>query len=119
MYRKFTLTLLGFLLFAVFTYAQRVVKGKVTEAANGQGIPGVSVSVKGQTGNTVVTNNDGSFTINVSSNNSVLVITYIGYTTREVSVGTQATISVALSESSQTLEGVVVTALGIKRSEKS
>ncbi|MNK25635.1 Ferrienterobactin receptor precursor [compost metagenome] len=118
MNRKFTLTLLGFLLLAVFTYAQKAVKGKVTEATNGQGIPGVSVSVKGQTGNTVVTNNDGAFTINVSSDNSVLVITYIGYTTKEIPVGTQSTINVSLVESSQTLEGVVVTGLGITREKK-
>ncbi|RZK26005.1 MAG: SusC/RagA family TonB-linked outer membrane protein, partial [Flavobacterium sp.] len=119
MNRKFTLTLLGFLLLAMVSYAQKSVRGKVTDAADGQGIPGVSVSVKGQTGNTVATNNDGTFTINVPSNNSVLVFSYIGYAPKEVTVGTQSTVNVSITQSSQTLEGVVVTALGIKRSEKS
>ena len=118
MNRKFTLTLLGFLLLAVFTYAQKTVKGKVTDASNGLGIPGVSVSVKGQAGNTVVTTNDGTFTINVPSNNSSLVFTYVGYSTKEVAVGSQTMVNVSLSESSQTLEGVVVTALGITREKK-
>lgn len=119
MNKKFTLTLLGLLLFALFSYAQKSVRGKVTDASNGMGIPGASVSVKGQTGNTVATNNDGAFTINVPSNNSILVFSYIGYATKEIIVGTQSTINITLSEDAQTLDGVVVTALGIKRSEKS
>ena len=119
MSRKFTLTLLGLLLSALFTYAQKTIKGKVTDANDGQPIPGVSVSVKGQTGNTVVTNNDGSFTINVPSNNSVLVFTYVGYATKEAQVGSQALLNVALNESTQTLESVTITtALGITRDRK-
>ncbi|WP_343532374.1 SusC/RagA family TonB-linked outer membrane protein [Pedobacter sp.] len=119
MNKKFTLTLLGLLLLTLFTYAQKTVRGKVTDASNGKGIPGASVSVKGQTGNTVATSADGNFTINVPSNSSVLVFSYVGYATKEVTVGNQLTINVVLSEDSQTLEGVVVTALGIKRSTKS
>jgi TonB-linked SusC/RagA family outer membrane protein len=112
MNRKFTLTLLGFLLLAMVTYAQKSVKGKVTDAADGIGIPGVSVSVKGQTGNTVVTNTDGTYTINVSSNNSILVFTYIGYSTKEVPVGTQSIVNVSLSASNQLLDEVMVVAYG-------
>lgn len=119
MNRKFTLTLFGVLLFTVFAFAQKTIRGKVTDAANGTGIPGVSVSVKGQTGNTAVTNNDGAFTINVPSNNSILSFSFIGYIKKDIVVGDQSVINVSLSEDSQTLEGVVVTALGIKRSEKS
>lgn len=112
MNRKFTLTLLGFLLLAVVSYAQKSVKGKVTDAADGQGIPGVSVSVKGQTGNTVATTNDGTFTINVPSNNSVLVFSYIGYAPKEVTVGTQSSINIALSADNQVLDEVMVVAYG-------
>ena len=112
MNRKFTLSLLGFLLLAMVTYAQKAVKGKVTDAADGQGIPGVSVSVKGQTGNTVATNNDGTFTITVPSNNSILVFSYIGFETKEMAVGTQSTINVGLSASNQVLDEVMVVAYG-------
>lgn len=119
MNKKFTLTLLALLLFALFSYAQKTIRGKVTDASNGTGIPGASVSVKGQTGSAIATNNDGTFTINVPSNNSILVFSYIGYATKEIAVGNQATLNITLSEDAQTLEGVVVTALGIKRSQKS
>ena len=112
MNKKFTLTLLGLLLFALFSYAQKSVRGKVTDASDGMGIPGVSVSVKGQTGNTVATNNDGTFTINVPSNNSVLVFSYLGYATKEVTVGDQVTINVGLSSSNQQLDEVMVVAYG-------
>ena len=117
MNRKFTLTWLGLMLLAVFTYAQKAVKGKVTDAADGQGIPGVSVSVKGQTGNTIATNSDGTFTINVPSNNSILVFSYIGYSSKEVAVGTQSTFNVSLSVDNQVLDEVMVVAYGtVKRS---
>ncbi|WP_293299794.1 TonB-dependent receptor [Pedobacter sp. UBA4863] len=112
MNRKFTLIMLGFLLLAMVTYAQKSIKGKVTDAANGTGIPGAGVSVKGQTGNAVVTNSDGSFTINVPSNNSVLVFTYIGYSSKEVMVGGQSTINASLSSSNQQLDEVMVVAYG-------
>ncbi len=119
MNRKFTSILLGLLLFAMYSYAQKAVKGRITDAADGKGIPGVSVTVKNQRGNGVVSNADGSFTITVPTDNAVLVFSFIGYGTKEVAVGNQTTINVSLGEDTQTLESVVVTALGIKRSEKS
>lgn len=112
MNRKFILTLLGFLLLVTFTYAQRNVRGKVTDAADGKGIPGVSVSVKGQTGNTVISIADGSFSINVPANSSILVFTYIGYISKEITVGNQATVNVELSSSNQQLDEVMVVAYG-------
>lgn len=112
MNRKFTLTLLGFLLFAMVTYAQRTVRGKVTDAADGSGIPGVNVAVKGQAGTTTATGKDGTYTIQVPSNNSVLVFSYLGYSTREVEVGTQSNVNVALSASTQSLDEVMVVAYG-------
>ena len=92
MKKQYFITLLFFILGLTPAFAQKVIKGKVTDAADGNPIPGVSVSVKGQTGNTVVTNNDGSYTITVQSKNSVLVYTYIGYTVKEVTVGNGVTV---------------------------
>lgn len=119
MNRKFILTLVGFLLFTAFAYAQKTIRGKVTDAANGSGIPGVSVMVKGTTGAGASTLSDGTYTISLPTNATVLVFSYLGFTTKEVTIGNSSEINVSLSESAQTLEGIVVTALGIKRSEKS
>ncbi|MBY0543430.1 MAG: SusC/RagA family TonB-linked outer membrane protein [Sphingobacteriaceae bacterium] len=119
MNRKFILSLFGLLLFATFSYAQKMIKGKVIDAANSSGIPGVSVMLKGANGVGASTQPDGTYTINVPNTGTTLVFSYLGYITKEVIIGNNKEINVTLSEDTQTLEGVVVTALGIKRSEKS
>ena len=83
------------------------VTGKVTDAAN-EPLIGVSVSVKGTTQG-VTTDLNGSYRINVSSEgNPVLVFKYIGFATREITVGNQTTINVSLKEDTQMLGEVVV-----------
>ncbi|TCC90302.1 SusC/RagA family TonB-linked outer membrane protein [Pedobacter frigiditerrae] len=118
MNRKSILILFGFLLFATVTYAQKTLRGKVTDVADGSGIPGVSVLVKGTSSGTT-TQPDGSYTINVPASGTTLIFQYLGFDTQEITIGDKTVINAILSSSSQTLEGVVVTALGIKRSEKS
>ncbi len=118
MNRKSSILLLGFMLFAMVTYAQKTIRGKVTDGADGNGIPGVSVLVKGTSAGST-TQADGTYTINVPSNGNALIFKYLGFDTQEVAIGDKTVINVSLSSSSETLEGVVVTALGIKRSEKS
>ena len=61
---------------------------------------------------------DGNYTINVPANGTVLTFKYLGYVTQEITIGTRTEINVSLSSSAQTLEGVVVTALGITREKK-
>lgn len=111
MNKKSILFLLGCLLFALVTYAQKTVRGKVTDQATGQGIPGVSVLVKG-TNIGVTTQTDGTFTINVPANNSTLVISYVGFVTQERTVGNSSDINITLSASAQELEGVMIVAYG-------
>lgn len=118
MNRKSILILCGFMLFFLVSYAQKTVKGKVTDANDGIGIPGVSVLVKG-TSSGVTTQSDGTYLVNVPANGTTLVFKYLGFETQEVAIGNRTEINVSLNSSSQTLESVVVTALGIKRSEKS
>jgi hypothetical protein len=96
----------------------KTIRGKVTDAADGSAIPGASVLVKG-TSTGATTQNDGSYTINVPTSGTTLVFTYLGYQTQEVSIGSKTEVNAALVSTSQTLEDVVITALGIKRSEKS
>jgi TonB-linked SusC/RagA family outer membrane protein len=96
--------------------AQKRVSGTVTDVADGEPIIGANVVEKGTT-NGIVTDPDGKFSLTVSDN-ATLAISYIGYTSREITVGNQSVLSITLEEDSKALEEVVVTALGIKRAKK-
>jgi len=91
------------------------ISGKVTDA-KGMPLPGVNVKEKGKT-SSVATNDDGTFRIAVTDQNAILQFIYMGFTTKEVAVGTSKTINVTLEESSQNLENVVVIGYGTQRKE--
>ncbi|MEJ7692190.1 carboxypeptidase-like regulatory domain-containing protein, partial [Daejeonella sp.] len=93
-----------------------IVRGQVKDA-RGETLPGVSVKVKGTTAG-ASTDMDGRFSLNVDEN-AVLVFTYIGYVTKEVSVSNQTSLTVVLETATASLSEVVVTALGISRESKS
>ncbi|MFA5587154.1 MAG: carboxypeptidase-like regulatory domain-containing protein, partial [Mariniphaga sp.] len=93
------------------------ISGTVTSAADGLGLPGVSIVVKGTSVGTV-TNMDGNYSINVAPD-ATLVFSFIGFSTQEIPVQGRNTINVVMEESIEALEEVVVTALGIRREEKS
>lgn len=93
-------------------YAQTV-SGTVTDAADGQPLPGVNVSVQG-TSNGAMTNIDGTYSIEVG-NGSTLVFSFIGYATQSVAINGQTTINVVLATDDQVIEDVVITALGIEK----
>lgn len=81
---------------ATSAFAQEsMVTGRVTGAADGMGLPGVSVIVKETTTGTA-TDADGNYQIRVPNNNAVLVFRFLGYETREVQVGNQSVINVSL-----------------------
>lgn len=96
--------------------ADVIIKGIVKDA-NGP-VAGVTVTERG-TSNATTTGNDGSFSISVKNNNSVLVFTSVGYKTVEIAVNGRTNIAVDIESSAQELSGVVVTALGITRAKKS
>jgi hypothetical protein len=93
-----------------------LVSGRVTDE-NGSAFPGVNIVIKGTSQGTS-TDSNGQFSLNVPDENSVLVFTFIGYATVEETVGSRTTINVSLKPSVQSLEEVVVTALGIEKSTK-
>ncbi|WP_138993702.1 SusC/RagA family TonB-linked outer membrane protein [Larkinella sp. C7] len=96
---------------------KRMVSGKVTDET-GAGLPGVNVLIKGtQKGTT--TNASGAFQLDVPDGSTVLVFSYVGYVNKELAVGNQTTIQIALTPESKALNEVVVTALGIKKQTKS
>lgn len=111
----FILTLL-LLLSLQFSFAQeRVVSGTVSDNA-GLPLPGVSVLVKG-TKSGVQTDFDGKYSIKASPGQT-LVFSYVGMKSQEI-VASSAAINIKLVSNTTELEGVVVTALGIKREKKS
>ncbi len=86
------------------------IAGKVTGDIN-EPLPGATITEKGTT-NAVTTNQEGSFAITVRNENSVLVISFIGYEQREVRVGNQTSITVQLSQQTNLLTGIVVIGYG-------
>lgn len=80
-------------------------------------LAGASVVIKGTTTG-VTTDFDGNYSIEVSDPEAILVFGFIGYTTVEIPVNGQSTIDVILKEDAQSLEEVVITAQGIRRSKK-
>lgn len=93
------------------------VSGTVTSASNGMPLPGLSIAVKGTAIGTI-TNQDGRYNIDVAPD-ATLIFSFIGFETTEIAVQGRNIIDVALVESIESLEEVVVTALGIRREEKS
>lgn len=92
-------------------FGQREVSGTVNDAASGDPLIGATVVVKG-TSNGTVTDLDGNYTITVQGANAVLQFSYVSYETKEVTVGDQTVIEVALNESATELEDVVVIGYG-------
>ncbi|MCD8079083.1 MAG: TonB-dependent receptor [Bacteroides sp.] len=89
-----------------------LVKGTVLDAEGG--MPGVNVTVKGTTNGTI-TDIEGNFSISVPDGSSVLIFSYIGYVTEEVTVGNQTQITVTLTEDARTLDEVVVVGYGVQK----
>lgn len=96
------------LLLATVVIAQTTITGKVTSGADKQPIFGATVSVKGSTVATQ-TNKDGVYTISVPADGTTLVISFIGYDSKEIDIAGKTTIDVEMSEKTSTLTDVVVT----------
>ena len=94
------------LLFSIATYAQRItVSGKVT--AGGEGLPGVTVAVKGSNHGTI-TSIDGDYSLQTEPQNT-LVFSFIGYESQEIQVNGRKVINVEMQESSIAIDEVVIT----------
>jgi len=95
-----------------------VITGKVTSSPDNESLPGATVIVKGTTTG-IVTDINGKFNITVPNTKAVLVITFVGMEPQEIAVSGKSVINVSLVSSTIGVEEVVVTALGIRREEKS
>lgn len=93
----------------------RKITGVVTDG-KGEPVPGANVIQRGTTNGTI-SDIDGKFSLEVPDN-ATLVISFIGYVTKNIAVGHKEIFNITLLEDSRKLDEVVVTALGIKREEK-
>ncbi|MBL3654794.1 SusC/RagA family TonB-linked outer membrane protein [Fulvivirga sediminis] len=112
------LLFMSFFVFSLVTWAQeRTVSGKVTSAADGSGLPGVNVIVKG-TSNGTVTDIEGAYTLSVPEN-STLVFSFVGLKTQEIAVSGRSKVDVQMANDVQQLTEVVVTAMNVSRDKAS
>lgn len=106
------LTFALFLLSLTCTYAQTSINVKgVVKDEKGEVLPGVGVKIKGSSGGTL-TNADGAFSLVVPNKESVLILSFLSFTTQEVNVGTRTNINIILKESFSSLDEVVVIGYG-------
>ena len=100
-------------------FGQDMVLSGTVKDVQGSPMPGVAVLIKGTTLG-VVTQNDGTYSLSMgqADKDAVLVFSFLGFKTQELKWNGTTVIDVTLEEERQELEGVVVTALGIKREEK-
>jgi len=111
----FALLLLG----AGLVHAQdRTVSGTVTDAGNGEPLPGVNVTVPG-TGMGTSTDQSGAYSVQVPAEADSLTFSFVGYRSTTRAIGSRTEINVRLQPSVEQLEDVVVTALGVERQERS
>jgi TonB-linked SusC/RagA family outer membrane protein len=112
-FRLFTGMLLVLMSTAFDSYAQTVVKGKITDES-GISLPGVNILLKGTTIGTTSDSN-GAYSIDVPGSDAVLVYSFIGYESKEVAVGTQTVIDISLVPSVESLAEVVVVGYGVQK----
>ncbi len=107
---------LFFLLTGQALLAQAVQVKGVVKDPNGESIVGVTVVEKG-TVNGTITDIDGNFQLRVSRSDASLVISYIGYTTQDIVLNGQSTLSIVLKQDDKELEEVVVVGYGAQKKE--
>lgn len=106
-------TMLMVIVTLAFAQQQRQVTGKVT-GSDGAPIPFATVQIKGtNTGTT--TDQNGVFKLNATGDNVVVTVRSVGYNSKDVTVGAAGTADIVLETSNESLQEVVVTALGVQR----
>jgi len=109
---KTTLNSLLFLLFImpVFIFGQSIITGTVTEQSSSQPLPGVNVLIKGTTQGTS-TGFDGNYQI-TANNGDIIVFSYIGFVTQEITYNGQTSINIILVEDAAQLDEIVLIGYG-------
>ncbi|MFZ1717144.1 MAG: TonB-dependent receptor plug domain-containing protein, partial [Saprospiraceae bacterium] len=102
------------LIFTTGLFAQRTISGKILAGDDKSGLIGATVVVKGTTNGTS-TDFDGNFTLSVPNDASTLVVSSVGFLTREVDIASVNTVEVTLPVDVSTLEEIVVTGYASQR----
>jgi TonB-linked SusC/RagA family outer membrane protein len=115
--KKLIYLLILFFLFPLSLLAQQTtISGKVIDFTDGSALPGVSVQIKGTTIG-AITDVSGKFQLSVPGPNTILRLSYIGYTTQEIKVSDIKDGTVSLKTNSSNLDEVVVVGYGTQKRE--
>ena len=110
--KRITVLLVFFVFLGVQVFAQSTVTGTVTDASDGQPIPGVTVSVKGFSNAGTLTDIDGKYSIKVPEGGTNLVYSFVGMKAQSKAIGGQAVINVQMQSDDIGLDEVIVVAYG-------
>ena len=110
---KLTFSMLVALFFSTNIFAQSTLTGKITNE-KGEGLPAVTITAKGTSSNTV-TDQNGSYSINVPAGVRSIVVSSVGFSDQEISINGKASVDVVLQENVQSLNDVVVVGYGTAR----
>ncbi|WP_420153911.1 SusC/RagA family TonB-linked outer membrane protein [Siphonobacter sp.] len=94
----------------------RQITGTVTDE-KGAPLTGATIAIKGTTQGSI-TDAEGKFTLSVPNDQAVLIVSYVGYNKKEITVGSQTVVNVSLAPNDGNLQEVVVTALGVSRESR-
>ncbi len=97
------------------TIQGKTVRGKVLDST-GLPLPGVTVYFKGTTGGTI-SNSDGTFSLPVNENSKVLVFSFIGLETKEITIGNLSVVDVTMEESTIRIDEVIAIGYGVQKKE--
>ncbi len=116
-WRQLCLLLVTLLITHSLLAQDRKITGTVSAVEDGSALPGVNVVVKGTTEGTI-TDIEGNYSLNVSSDAQTLVFSFIGLKTTEIDMGNRSVVNVEMAASIEQLSEVVVTAFGLERDKK-
>ncbi|MBA4055445.1 MAG: SusC/RagA family TonB-linked outer membrane protein, partial [Marivirga sp.] len=94
------------------------VSGKIVTSEDMSPLPGVNIIIKGTTTGSI-TDVNGEYKISTNSPDDVIVVSFVGYRQQEIAISGRNVIDITLRSDARQLSEVVVTALGIRREEKS
>ncbi len=97
------------------TSAKRVITGQVVDAADGEPLPGATVSVVGDKSAITATDIDGNFSLTIPGNKTVLLVSYVGYNEMRVPVEDLGFVKVEMKGADNTLDEVVVVGAGTQK----
>ena len=116
--KKVTLLLVFLSFLGIQAFAQTTVSGTVTSAKDGQPVPGASVVVKGFSTAGTIADFDGKYSLSVPQGGTVLIFSFMGMETKEVTIS-GSVMNAVLAEGDVQIDDIVVVAYGVQRKEAS